>query len=79
MNVSQCKSSSCTELKSIQNAVVSGNVAGQVKQPAGIQFNYPIGGIPVQFPCKPYPTQIQLMSKVSVCLYIYDVYIVILH
>ena len=28
------------------------------------QFTYPIGGVPVQFPCKPYPTQLQMMSKV---------------
>ena len=24
-----------------------------------------IGGVKVDFPCKPYPTQLQLMSKVS--------------
>ena len=30
------------------------------------QFTYPIGGVPVQFPCKPYPTQLQMMSKVWV-------------
>ena len=26
---------------------------------------YPISGVPVRFPCKPYPTQLQMMSKVN--------------
>ncbi|XP_019854715.1 PREDICTED: regulator of telomere elongation helicase 1-like [Amphimedon queenslandica] len=25
---------------------------------------YPISGVPVRFPCKPYPTQLQMMSKI---------------
>ena len=28
---------------------------------------YHISGVPVRFPCKPYPTQLQMMSKVSIC------------
>lgn len=30
------------------------------------QHKYTIGGVPVSFPCKPYPTQIQMMSKVHI-------------
>lgn len=29
----------------------------------GEQLSYTISGVPVLFPCKPYPTQIQMMSK----------------
>jgi len=32
------------------------------------QFQYMIGGVPVLFPCKPYPSQIAMMAKVSIQL-----------
>jgi len=32
------------------------------------QFQYMIGGVPVLFPCKPYPSQIAMMAKVRIQL-----------
>ena len=32
----------------------------------GEQSEYTMGGVPVKFPCKPYRTQVAMMSKVSV-------------
>ena len=28
------------------------------------QLEYAVGGVPVKFPCKPYPTQMAMMAKV---------------
>ena len=32
----------------------------------GKHIQYMIGGVPVLFPCKPYPSQIAMMAKVRI-------------
>jgi len=36
----------------------------------GGQLEYAVGGVSVRFPCKPYPTQMAMMAKVSTNLQI---------
>ena len=33
------------------------------------QLEYHIGGVPVKFPCKPYPTQMAMMAKVQITIF----------
>ena len=35
----------------------------------GGQLEYAVGGVSVRFPCKPYPTQMAMMAKVSTSLH----------
>jgi len=35
-------------------------------EPTAKHTQYMIGGVPVLFPCKPYPSQIAMMAKVTV-------------